>query len=46
MKQFLLDFYQRLGINKAMAEDLEAITLRDDHFCIGVGNLVGHQEGL
>ena len=26
MKQFLLDFYQRLGINKAMAEDLEAIT--------------------
>ena len=26
MKQLLLDFYQRLGINQSMAEDLEAIT--------------------
>lgn len=26
MKQFLLDFYQRIGINQNMAKDLEAIT--------------------
>tara|TARA_B100001175_G_C19495720_1_gene635165 strand:+ start:140 stop:1384 length:1245 start_codon:yes stop_codon:yes gene_type:complete len=26
MKQLLLDFYQRLGINQSMAEDLDAIT--------------------
>lgn len=37
MKQFLLDFYQRLGINKAMAEDLEAITFAMIIFVLALG---------
>lgn len=37
MKQFLLDFYQRLGINKAMAEDFEAITFAMIIFVLALG---------
>lgn len=37
MKQFLLDFYQRLGINKAMAEDMEAITFAMIIFVLALG---------
>ena len=37
MKQFLLDFYQHLGINKAMAEDLEAITFAMIIFVLALG---------
>ena len=37
MKQFLLDFYQRLGINKAMAEDLEAISFAMIIFVLALG---------
>ena len=37
MEQFVLDFYQRLGINKAMAEDLEAITFAMIFFVLALG---------
>lgn len=40
MKQFLLDFYQRLGINKAMAEDLEAISFAMVIFVLALGILL------